>query len=165
MIKNILKIALVVSVIILVSAGCAKKQVKQEPQVLVKETVTTEEVKPSGQTQAQTKQNAGGADYKPQTESASLLTLDQKVEGSNIINTGFPFTEGQTAYDVLSATHKVEAKDYGAMGKFVQSIDGVKAGSGHFWEFWINGKSSNVGASSYKLQNGDKLEWKLTVIK
>ncbi len=160
--QNYTKFILALSVVILVSAGCNKAQVYQEPQKEVKENVDETEVKPS--TKATTRQNAGGADYKPQTETSSMLTVDQKVEGSADY-TQHPYKESQTAYDVLTATHKVEARDYGAMGKFVQSIDGVKADSGHFWEFWLNGKSSNVGASSYKLQNGDKLEWKLTVIK
>lgn len=165
--RKMVKILLVFSVIILVSAGCNKKQESSNPQILetkkeVQETESAPEAKPIGQ--AQNKENAGEVDYKLQTETAPILTVDQKVEGSaDYIQ--YTYKENQTAYDVLTATHKVEARDYGAMGQFVQSIDGVKADSGHFWEFWVNGKSSNVGASSYKLQNGDKLEWKLTVIK
>ena len=30
-----------------------------------------------------------------------------------------------------------------------------------FWAFYINGKMSNVGAGSYKLKDGDKIEWKI----
>ena len=73
--------------------------------------------------------------------------------------------ENKTALDLLKMGHKVETKEFSGIGEFVESINGTKADKKHFWEFIVNGKSSNVGAGSYKPVNGDKIEWKLTEIK
>ncbi len=72
--------------------------------------------------------------------------------------------ENKTALDLLKIGHKVETKTFSGIGEFVESINGTKADK-HFWEFIVNGKSSNVGAGSYKPVNGDKIEWKLSEIK
>ena len=65
---------------------------------------------------------------------------------------------------LLKTTHQVQTKEYAGIGEFVESIDGIKPDSNHFWAFYVNGKSFDVGASSYKPQNGDKIEWKLVKI-
>ncbi len=96
---------------------------------------------------------------------AGQQTVVQTVEGSSRNQPSYRYTEKQTALQLLKATHAVETKSYGDMGEFVLSIDGIKPDSKHFWEFIVNGKSSNVGASSYILKAGDKVEWKLTEIK
>ena len=73
--------------------------------------------------------------------------------------------EGKNALDLLRDKYQMTTKTYSGIGEFVESIGGVKSDSKHFWEFFINGKSSNVGASSYLTKNGDVLEWKLSEIK
>lgn len=58
---------------------------------------------------------------------------------------------------------KFEYKDYGGpMGIFIDSINGVGSdlGGNKYWQFWVNNIFSEVGASSYRLQNGDLVEWK-----
>ncbi len=100
------------------------------------------------------------------------ISVEQSVEGAYVTVAGSKFTNvsytvdvGITALDLLKISYKVTAKDYGAgMGEFVETIDGIKPDSQHFWAFYVNGKSSNVGASSYKLEANDNIEWKLEAI-
>jgi len=72
--------------------------------------------------------------------------------------------DGKTALELLKKLHKVETKDYGAMGEMVLSIDGVKPDSTQFWAFYVNGAMASEGASTYQTKNGDKIEWKLAAI-
>jgi len=55
----------------------------------------------------------------------------------------------------------LETKD-SSIGVYVEAIAGVKndAKSNKYWLFSVNGQSSNVGASTYKLMRGDVVEWK-----
>ncbi len=130
---------------------------------------------------------SGKADDKPVSQSANQTVSDpgtqqdnqpapqpmrqqiqvvQKVEGQfgdKLFN--FYADENKTALDLLNMSYKVEVKHYSGIGDMVTSIAGQKADDKHFWEFFVNDKSSNVGASSYKPVNGDKLEWKFSAIK
>jgi len=113
---------------------------------------------PIGMTQ--TVGNAGKPDYTP-----GYVIVTETVDGSTSNEPYNKVKDTATAFDLLSTTHQVTFKDYGSgMGEFVESIDGAIPDGKHFWEFYINGKSSNVGASSYTLKDGDKIEWKLSVI-
>lgn len=103
----------------------------------------------------------------PQTqEQRQQIQVVQKVEGQlgdKLFN--FYEDEQKTALDLLEMTNKVESKEFSGAGKFVESIDGVKPDSKHFWAFYLNGKQAEVGASAYKPVNGDTIEWKLEEIK
>lgn len=72
-------------------------------------------------------------------------------------------TEGQTAWDAIQSAiglENIEYQDYGGdLGIFMQSINGVKPSGSKFWLFKVNGKGAEVGISSYKVQEGDKLEF------
>lgn len=68
--------------------------------------------------------------------------------------------EGQTALEILKATHEVSLQSFGDLGDFVQSIDGLAGDKDHFWAFYVNGKQSAVGASDYSTKAGDQIEWK-----
>jgi hypothetical protein len=92
---------------------------------------------------------------------APTITVTQTVEGSNLNKLSNVIPAGEFATDLLKSDHQIETKNYPGIGEMVLSIDGIKPDSSHFWAFYVNGKSSDVGASSYKLQNGDKIEWKL----
>jgi hypothetical protein len=93
------------------------------------------------------------------------IQVSQKVDGEfsdKLFN--FYADENKTALDLLEESYKVDVKNYPGIGDMVIGIDGNKPDSKHFWEFFVNGQSSNAGAGSYKPQNGDKLEWKLSAI-
>lgn len=71
---------------------------------------------------------------------------------------------GKTALEATQAVAKIETSGEG-INAFATGINGRVADSKkrEFWELVINGKSADVGAGSYKIQNGDKLEWKLSL--
>ncbi len=146
------KLLLLSSVIVLVAASCGKQQDENLQLVPIqKETQTV-----SPQTTA-----PSPPDPKAQTQKSAGLSVQQTVAGKQTTNT---FVEGQTALDLLKVTYKIETKNFSGIGEFVESVDGVKPDSSHFWKFYVNGKSSNVGAGGYKLQNGDQIMWELAEI-
>jgi hypothetical protein len=73
---------------------------------------------------------------------------------------------GQSAWDaVVSAVglSNLQYTDYGgSMGIFITGFNGINAASNQYFEFRVNGVSSNVGVSSYQCNDGDKLDFVLT---
>jgi hypothetical protein len=180
--KSSLRILFLSSALVILAAGCSQAQPAQKGQGLNdsnleqgqaatvqpgEETSPTHPVRvaptpPSNSQPAKTVTVPQATSTPPATDNRPWIT--QTVDGSSNTESKVQFTPGQSEYDVLDATHQVKSIDYGSMGKFVTSIDGVTADNKHFWEFYVNGKSSNVGASAYKLQPGDVIEWKLSVL-
>lgn len=74
----------------------------------------------------------------------------------------YQINEGKTSLDLLKKYSKVETKGEG-VNAYVVAIDGKKALSENkeYWAFYVNGKLAEVGAGSYKLKQGDKIEWKI----
>lgn len=72
------------------------------------------------------------------------------------------FVEDQTVLDLTKKVVDIGAEGDGEMA-FVTSIDGTKADSKkrEFWALYVNGKMAEVGAGSYKVQNGDAITWKI----
>jgi hypothetical protein len=71
---------------------------------------------------------------------------------------------GSSAAGALdAATHgKWTGKYYASVGGiFVTSIDGVKPKSPGYWNLYVNGKSSSLGACSVKLHAGEKVLFKV----
>ena len=50
-------------------------------------------------------------------------------------------------------------KNYTGMGKFIESINGIKNGE-KSWIYYVNGKKANIGISNYKINSGDVVSWK-----
>ncbi|MEN9413184.1 MAG: hypothetical protein RLZZ342_271 [Candidatus Parcubacteria bacterium] len=67
-----------------------------------------------------------------------------------------------TAMHSLASTtaFRFTAREYSGMGMFVDSIHGVRNANGLYWILRINGKKSDVGASSLVLRSGDTVEWR-----
>ena len=99
----------------------------------------------------------------PPKEVSSEATTPEQVKP--ITNVSYAGKDGQNALDLLKASHQVEAKTFKGIGEMVSGIDGTIADQSHFWAFYVNGKSSDVGASAYVSKNSDTLEWKLEEIK
>lgn len=142
---------LLLTAIFLLAAGCNKVQ----PQA------TNQPVSQSANQQVAqpTTTNPSSDEVKTTT-----ITVTQIVEGSNLNKLSNVIPAGEFATDLLKRDHQIETKNYPGIGEMVLSIDGIKPDSSHFWAFYVNGKSSDVGASSYKPQNGDKIEWKLVKV-
>jgi hypothetical protein len=67
---------------------------------------------------------------------------------------------GQNALGLLKKHADVQTKHY-SFGDLVTSINGTAGNGPKFWTFYVNGKQSMVGASSYTTKDSDKLEWRL----
>jgi len=80
-------------------------------------------------------------------------------------HTRYAGVEGKTAMELLKSFHTVETQDFGDLGEFVESIDGMKPDSRHYWAFYLNGEQSQVGASAYVTKPTDIIEWVLEEIK
>jgi hypothetical protein len=51
-------------------------------------------------------------------------------------------------------------KEYPSLGFFVESINGKESADGLYWFLYINGESSDSGASSANVAPGDAVEWR-----
>lgn len=74
--------------------------------------------------------------------------------------------ENSTVYDLLvdlDREGKIDFvfKEFSGLGFLVESISGVKSGSGKYWIYYVNGKKAETGISNYKLKNSDSISWKL----
>jgi len=56
----------------------------------------------------------------------------------------------------------VEEKNYAGLGKFVESINGLKNNpqTGEYWIYYINSKPAQMGISNQVVAPGDVIEWK-----
>ena len=68
--------------------------------------------------------------------------------------------EGKTALELLRENYNIETEEY-SFGEMVVSINGVAAGEGEFWAFYVDGEMSEVGAGELVTSDGQLLEWKL----
>ena len=117
--------------------------------------------------------------YQQGDNSAVNTEQDQKVESQVTLTVDYAgdvaketevktvtIEESDTAWEVLRETlgeENIEFTDYGGdLGVFVTGINGVTPSGSKFWLFKINGNGADVGPSSYKVQNGDKIEFKIS---
>jgi hypothetical protein len=72
-----------------------------------------------------------------------------------------PGTNAWTAIQSAIGTQNLTFQDYGGnLGIFINGFYGVQAEGNHFWEFYVNGKSSEQGVSAYDVKSGDVLEFR-----
>lgn len=147
--KNI-QIAGILSLIVLTAAGCIKRSTDDSANV------------PAHIQQQQTPPPA--ALVPPPSQVSQKITPPPPAKPTASGTVMYAGVEGKTALELLRASHTITTKSFSGLGEYVESIDGVKPDSKHFWSFYVNGKSSNVGASSYTTKSGDVIEWKLEVI-
>jgi hypothetical protein len=95
-------------------------------------------------------------------------TIVVKFEGSPVqkatMSVSFAVEPGAKAWDAIQkavGASNVTYKDYGGdLGILIVGLYGVEAAGNHFWEFVVNGKSSDKGVSGYTVQDGDVLEFR-----
>ncbi len=81
-------------------------------------------------------------------------------------NTAISVNLGGTLYDGMVHAREqgslpFSGKLYPSLGFFVTDIGSLHSGNGKNLLYYVNGKDPSVGVSSYKLQMGDVVEWKL----
>jgi|SRR3989338_2390348 len=71
-------------------------------------------------------------------------------------------TVGKTALELTKEKTNVKTKGEGT-NAYVTEINGQEAlnSKKEYWAFFVNGKMAEVGAGSYQLKDGDKIEWKI----
>lgn len=79
-----------------------------------------------------------------------------------LVNDDVSVPANWTALDLLKSYNTVAMKGEG-INAYVTTIDTHKADDSRneFWAFYVNGKQASVGAGSYILRAGDKIEWKI----
>ena len=101
--------------------------------------------------------------------SEQIQIVDLEIEDGSAakISKTVDFIEGMTAQDTLNAGGvKFELKDYGSMGKMVNSINSKENGAqGKYWSYYINGVMGQVSASDYKIKAGDQIKWAFEIPK
>ena len=107
--------------------------------------------------------------FVPQQAIAALLDNAITIqamdgEGNNVLPlTAVNVEPGDSAYDVLIEAAELQgievvSEDFGGeLGKFVSKIGNLEEDNEHYWSFLTQGEYSQVGASSYKVNNGDNL--------
>ena len=106
-------------------------------------------------------------DSRNSNQSVQKITVGQSITGKNTEANfiSYQVEIGKTALDLLRENAEVQTKCEG-INAYVTQINGYPdlrrmSLLKEFWAFYINGKMSKVGAGSYKLKDGDKIEWKV----
>ncbi|MCL4363786.1 DUF4430 domain-containing protein [Patescibacteria group bacterium] len=96
-----------------------------------------------------------------QSPSKRLIGVQMKLADETDFK-NFNVPDGQTAFDLLNNRDKVVFTGKGSSA-YVTSINGKEASASkrEYWAFYVNGKLADVGAGSYQLKAGDKIEWKI----
>jgi hypothetical protein len=88
----------------------------------------------------------------PKTQSVTLIIADKTYTTD--------FIASQSALALLQSVNiPVTVKKY-SFGTLVESINNLQNTKDKAWIYFINGNSASVGADSYILKPGDKIEWK-----
>jgi len=122
-----------------------------------------------GQKQAWSPSNGGFFlnNQQPPAEIQASLTI-AAGDSEPLIFDNITLANEATAFDLLkkiTAENNIELgyKDYGGeLGVLVESINDVanNLDANEFWQYWVNDEFAQVGASSYILADGDKVEWR-----
>lgn len=99
-----------------------------------------------------------------QNEKVQQITASLKIsDGINIKSFDISGFIGKTALEATQANTKVIATGTGA-NTFITGLgEKITDTKKHeFWELIANGAQTQVGAGSYIIQNGDKIEWKIS---
>lgn len=107
----------------------------------------------------------------PTTTNSDLVTTtyDLRLKTYELKANDYPISSSTTVYNLMqfaSADSRqpflFETKDYGSMGLFIESINGLKNNlqTGEYWIYYVNGKSAKIGISNYIIKSGDVVRWR-----
>jgi hypothetical protein len=102
----------------------------------------------------------------PAVDSITLTIKGNAKWGTLLSSENVALAKGDTAADVLKRAAKAHRLSYEIRGSgamtYVEGIDGLYEfddGPASGWKYRVNGNVPDVGAGSYKLKPGDRLEW------
>lgn len=91
------------------------------------------------------------------------ITINYQEEGKSNEAKIASVKEDTTAWEATKKAigeENLEYKDYGGdLGIFISAINNVKPTGNKFWLFKVNGQGADIGVSSYKLKQGDQIEF------
>ncbi|HSD98959.1 MAG TPA: DUF4430 domain-containing protein [Patescibacteria group bacterium] len=95
------------------------------------------------------------------------ITIDIDYAGEHAASTyTTPIATGESAWQVVQdavGLGNLRYTDYGgSLGIFITGFNGVDASTNQYYDFQVNGASSNIGVSSYTVQPNDQLQFVLT---
>lgn len=97
------------------------------------------------------------------------ISVDLTIDYGNGDIQSFPrekLPAGSTVLDLLRGLQEkgilVETRNFPGLGVFIEAIHGVSNTNSSYWQFWVNGEYSQVGAEQYVLKDGDGVLWKRT---
>ena len=82
--------------------------------------------------------------------------------GRFLSTTAVTLSGGETVYDILYAVCKANDIPLGGNSGYIKSIGGLAerdCGGGSGWLYRVNGDSPSVSCGSYKVFDGDRIEW------
>ena len=98
------------------------------------------------------------------------IRVDLAIDYGNGDEQSFPellARESDTVLDLLETLERqngitIEKRSFSGLGVFIEAIHGVHNTNNSYWQFWVNGEYSKVGAGQYELKEGDTVLWKRT---
>ncbi|MEK7567776.1 MAG: DUF4430 domain-containing protein [Patescibacteria group bacterium] len=74
-------------------------------------------------------------------------------------------SENKNLYDEMLTlqnenTLQFKSKYFNGIGYFIEEIGGIKNENGYYWSLYVNGKESELGASTLIPKIGDLIEWR-----
>lgn len=116
-----------------------------------------------------TKQETTSSDLVTTTYDLKLKTEDLQLTNYELKANDYPISSSTTVYNLMqhaSADSRqpflFETKDYGSMGLFIESINGLENNlqTGEYWIYYINGESAKIGISNYIIKPEDVIQWR-----
>ncbi len=100
-------------------------------------------------------------DLQPTADNLPLTTYELKANSYNLTPTSTVYNLMQFASADSRQSFLFETKDYGSMGLFIESINGLKNNNqtGEYWIYYVNGESAKIGISNYIVKPGDIIKW------
>ncbi|MEK7542636.1 MAG: DUF4430 domain-containing protein [Patescibacteria group bacterium] len=103
-------------------------------------------------------------------ESDKEIRIDLTIDYGNGDTQTFPqevLQDGSTVLDLLESLERrqgvvLQKRNFPGLGVFIEGIHGVHNTNNSYWQFWVNGEYSKVGAGQYVLKEGDRVLWKRT---
>ena len=110
----------------------------------------------------------------PQTASPEPGTISLMLDyGDGSVETydNVSVSANESLFQAMEKTAKennltFESKGYEGLGTLITKIGEKENGADNrYWQYWVNHKKPEVGASAYVLQPGDFVEWKFIPFK
>ncbi|QQG37916.1 MAG: DUF4430 domain-containing protein [Candidatus Kaiserbacteria bacterium] len=99
----------------------------------------------------------------PQGGADVLRTIDISIAAEDL-SYEVAVAEGSSVLEAMRAAEqkgfRFRGTEYPALGLFVEEINGKKNANGRYWFLYVNGTSSETGASQTTLREGDRVEWR-----